>query len=60
MSENVMRESATGSKASAQAFIENFMARTNVDELILTCHCYSHEQRVKSFGIGAEILNQLL
>lgn len=60
MSESVMRESATGSKESAQAFIEQFQERTNADELILTCHCYSHEDRVKSFGIGAEILNTLI
>ena len=57
MSEQVMVESATGSKDSARQFIERFLERTRVDELILTCHCYDHEARVKSFGIGAEILN---
>lgn len=57
MSEHVLCESAVGSKASAQAYIERFLARTQVDELILTCHCYSHAARLKSFGIGAEILN---
>jgi len=57
MSEQVMVESATGSKDSARQFIERFLERTRVDELILTCHCYDHEARVKSFGIGAEILD---
>jgi len=60
MSESVMRESATGSEESVQDFIGNFLQRTKVDELILTCHCYSHEARVKSFSIGAKVLNQLL
>lgn len=60
MSEHVMRESATGSEESVQDFIGKFLQRTQVDELILTCHCYSHEARVKSFSIGAKVLNQLI
>lgn len=60
MSENVLRESATGSEESVQDFIGKFLQRTQVDELILTCHCYSHEARVKSFSIGAKVLNQLI
>jgi luciferase family oxidoreductase group 1 len=60
MSEHVMRESAMGSEESVQDFIGKFLKRTQVDELILTCHCYSHEARVKSFSVGAKVLNQLL
>lgn len=60
MSEQVMCESATGAKTSAKAFIERFLERTQADELILTCHSYDHEARIKSFGIGAEILNELM
>jgi len=58
--EHTMCESAVGTKATAQAFIERFLERTRADELVLTCHCYDHEARIKSFGIGAEILNSML
>jgi luciferase family oxidoreductase group 1 len=60
MAEHVLCESAVGTKASAQAFIERFLERTQVDELILSCHARDHEARVKSFGIGADILNTIL
>ena len=60
MSENVMRESAAGSPTSAKNFIEKFLERTQADELVLTCHARDHEARIKSFGIGAEILNGYL
>jgi luciferase family oxidoreductase group 1 len=56
MSENVMCESAVGSPASVKSFIEKFLERTQADELVLTCHAKDHEARIKSFGIGAEIL----
>jgi luciferase family oxidoreductase group 1 len=56
MAEQVLCESATGTKKSAQAFIERFLERTQTDELVLTCHARDHEARIKSFGIGAEIL----
>jgi hypothetical protein len=56
MAEQVLCESATGTKKSAQAFIERFLERTQADELVLTCHARDHEARIKSFGIGAEIL----
>jgi len=60
IAEHTMCESAVGTKATAQAFIERFLERTRADELVLTCHCYDHEARIKSFGIGAEILNSML
>ena len=59
MSEQVMCESAVGAKESARSYIEQFLKRTQADELILTCHAYDHEARIKSFGIGAEILKAL-
>lgn len=59
MAEQVLCESAVGSRQSASSFIERFLERTRADELILTCHCYDHEARVKSFGIGADILKSL-
>ncbi len=54
--ENALRESAVGSAASVSTFIERFVERTRVDELIVTCHAYEQEARVKSFGIAADVL----
>ena len=59
MAEHVLCESAVGTENSAKTFIGKFLDRTRVDELILTCHCYDHESRVKSFGIGAQVLNRI-
>ena len=59
MAEQVLCESAVGSRQSASSFIERFLERTRADELILTCHCYDHEARIKSFGIGSDILKTL-
>lgn len=60
MAEHVLCESAVGTKSQARAFIARFLERTQADELVLTCHAMDHEARVKSFGIGAEILNGML
>jgi luciferase family oxidoreductase group 1 len=57
MADSVLREAAVGTKDSVRGFIERFVERTRVDELILTCHAYDFEARVKSFGIAAEVLN---
>lgn len=59
MAEQVLRESAVGTAASVHQFVEQFLGRTQVDELILSCHAYDHAARLKSFEIGAEVLQQL-
>jgi len=59
MAEHVLCESAVGTKDSARDFITRFLDRTQADELVLTCHCYDHEARIKSFGIAADILNNM-
>lgn len=59
MAGHVLSESAVGTKESATAFIERFLKRTRADELVLTCHAHNHEARIKSFGIGAQILNDI-
>jgi luciferase family oxidoreductase group 1 len=56
MADQVLREAAVGTKDSVSKFITRFLERTQVDELILTCHAHDHEARVKSFGIAAEVL----
>lgn len=59
MAEQVLCESAVGTPAAVKAFVERFLERTQVDELILTCHAWEHEARVRSFGIAAEVLGEL-
>ncbi len=54
---HALRESAVGSPASVKAWLQEFLAKTQVDELILTSHVYDHEARIKSFAIAAQALN---
>jgi len=60
MAEQVLRESAVGTRENVKAFIERFLERTQVDELIVTCHSYDHAARLKSFEIAAEVLQELM
>lgn len=59
MAEHVLSESAVGTAAQVQAFVESFLARTQVDELIVTCHASDHAARLRSFGITAQVLSAL-
>ncbi len=60
MAEHVLSEAAVGSKDSVKVFIERFLERTQVDELILTCHTWDQAARIKSFGMAAELLQPML
>ncbi|MAY01576.1 MAG: LLM class flavin-dependent oxidoreductase [Gammaproteobacteria bacterium] len=53
---NTLRESAVGTKASVEAWFEDFLQRTRADELVLSCMTYEHPARLKSFRIAAEAL----
>jgi luciferase family oxidoreductase group 1 len=53
---HALRESAVGSPASVAAWLDQFLEKTQVDELILTSHVYDHAARIKSFGIAAQFL----
>ncbi|MDZ7842142.1 MAG: MsnO8 family LLM class oxidoreductase [Gammaproteobacteria bacterium] len=53
---HALRESAVGAPETVKAWLESFVARTAVDELILTGHVYDHEARKRSFAIAAEAL----
>ncbi|HEY0961871.1 MAG TPA: LLM class flavin-dependent oxidoreductase [Pseudomonadales bacterium] len=59
MAEQVLREAAVGTRKSVSGFIEKFVERTRVSELVVTCHAYDHAARVKSFEIAAEVLSEL-
>ena len=50
--------SAVGSPETVRRQLEAFIARTGVDELILTCQGFDHAARLRSFEIAAEVLGQ--
>ncbi|QIL88333.1 MsnO8 family LLM class oxidoreductase [Microbulbifer sp. SH-1] len=52
-----LAESAVGNRDSVTSWIDRFLARTRVDELIVTGPIYDHAARLKSFEITAEVLN---
>lgn len=56
MVNHALRESAVGSPATVNAWLEQFLDKTQVDELILTSHVYDHAARIRSFGIAAQAL----
>lgn len=59
MAEHVLSESAVGTAEQVKTFIEAFLERTRVDELVVTCHAYDHAARLKSFTIAAQVLAEL-
>ncbi|WOX06499.1 LLM class flavin-dependent oxidoreductase [Microbulbifer pacificus] len=50
-------ESAVGTGDQVAEWIDRFVARTRVDELIVTGAIYDHAARLKSFEIVADVLN---
>jgi luciferase family oxidoreductase group 1 len=60
MAEHVLCESAVGAPPAVEAFIERFLARTGVDELVLTCHAWDHAARKRSFALVAPVLQRLI
>ncbi len=48
-----------GEKASVKAKTEQFLKETEVDELIAVSHIYNHEDRVESYRIFSEIMQEL-
>jgi luciferase family oxidoreductase group 1 len=59
-SQHALRESAIGTKASISEWFEQFLERTQVDELVLTSNVYDHQARIKSFGIAADALQEFI
>lgn len=56
---HALRESAVGAPDTVKAWLQSFVERTDVDELILTGHVYDHEARKRSFAIAAEALRSM-
>ncbi|WP_066341142.1 LLM class flavin-dependent oxidoreductase [Azohydromonas lata] len=47
--------SAVGSPATVRRALEDFIARTGADELMLTSQVFDHAARLRSYGIAAEV-----
>ena len=53
--DDILSCSIAGSGKTVQAGIEDFAARTQADELIITSHIYDHAKRLRSFEILADV-----
>jgi luciferase family oxidoreductase group 1 len=52
---NQTRVSFVGSPATIRPAIEDFIARTNTDELIVVSHIYAHAARLRSYELAASL-----
>lgn len=48
-----------GSKAKVKEQVKEFIAQTQVDELIAVCNIHSQASKIKSFELFAEIMNEI-
>ena len=53
-----LTESAVGSQSTVAAWVDRFVERTQVDEVIVTGQIFDHQARLESFRIAAEVLRQ--
>lgn len=57
--QQMLKYSFIGSKETVKAQVKDFLAKTNVDELIAATNIYDHEDRVYSYTKFAEIMKEL-
>lgn len=55
----MLKYSFVGSKDAVAKQIQNFLTATSADELMVVSNIYHHEERIKSYRITAEIMNEL-
>jgi luciferase family oxidoreductase group 1 len=53
--DSILSCAAIGSRDTVQRTLQEFIAQTRPDELIITSQIYDHRARLRSFGIAAEI-----
>ena len=58
MLEHALACSAVGSPETVKRGVEDFVARTGADELIITSQIYEHAARMRSYKILAEVVGQ--
>jgi luciferase family oxidoreductase group 1 len=59
MLEQALACSAIGGASTVRRGLEDFIARTNADELIITSQIFDHAARLRSFEITAEVAGQM-
>ena len=59
MVDEALRISAVGSPDSVRATLNDFIARYEPDEVMLTGQIHDHAARLRSFEIAAEVLGAL-
>jgi len=49
----------TGTKEQVKALLFEFLTETEADEVIINAQIFDHSERLKSFELAAEIMNEL-
>lgn len=57
--DNMLRFSFVGSKATVKSKLKNFIAATDVDELITACATYNLDDRLRSVQLFAEVMDEI-
>jgi luciferase family oxidoreductase group 1 len=57
--QQTFREAILGSPATVKSGIEAFLARTGVDELLVTAMIYDHTARLRSFELVAQVRDEM-
>ncbi|MCM4157064.1 LLM class flavin-dependent oxidoreductase [Gramella sp. AN32] len=57
--QRMLKYSFVGDKSSVKNDVENFIRETGVDEVIVASHIYNHEDRVNSFRLFSEIMQEI-
>ena len=55
----MLKYSFIGSKATVKAQVKEFIAKTQADELIAVTNIYDSKDRIRSYELFAEIMNEL-
>ncbi len=50
---HALKYTASGTPEQVHTYLDDFVAATGVDELMLTCHAYDHQARMRSFEIAS-------
>lgn len=57
--ERMLKYSFVGNKAAVKSKTEDFIRKTGIDEVIVASHIYHHEDRLKSFQLFSEVMQEI-
>ncbi|MFL5729930.1 MAG: LLM class flavin-dependent oxidoreductase [Cytophagaceae bacterium] len=57
--QNMLKYAFIGSKESVKSQTEDFLKKTGVDELMVASHIYHHQDRINSYRIFSELMQEL-